>query len=730
MKKTAIALSILLSTQISFSAQRLVLFEEMTNASCAPCAAYNPGIESLLDQLGEEIVIQVAYHAWWPGYDPMYQENVPDNTARIQYYGVNGVPDIFADGILGPSPANPTAIQNDIMSRYNAPSPFTITLTDSLGNGTLYINASVTAEANATPSQLANLKIHFAIVETRIYPNPPGSNGENEFRNALRMMLPNSNGETLTISAGETLNFSRQTSVGSDWDFDHVKIVAFIQNTSSKEIMQAAKVGFLGGTVFGTITDSNGNPLENVAVSTPVKTVYTNQIGTYEVDTFAGTQVLSFYKYGYTPATQTVSVNSTTSLQQDLTLTNSQTGTFSGTLLDATSNAPIPDATIELIANEDLNEVIQSTLTNANGVFTFNSLPVSVTDFLTYHTVKISPSFNYPNTTKTDTVTITANLTTSMTYILPRAELLVVVNDGLATSETIYEEALNTSSTPFFLWDVGVNGTVTAPTLDLLFNKNVLWSTGNSANALTSAEKTTIETFLNSGGKVILAGENVMESVVGTNLGTLVGATVDLVGTTHNYVKGVSGSPFCAGKLFSTAINSNQTGRDALALTTGQVALAYGPGGTFSPAMVYNSGTNWKLVTAAFSLEGIGNPNGTPTLTNLDFLLKKINDWFNGIVEVPDFTNEPETFKLSQNFPNPFNPETTIAYRLPNKNEAKLTIFNLLGEKVREFELKSSQGSVVWNGKDFGGNAVSSGVYFYKLESENFTETKKMLLLK
>lgn len=90
----------------------------------------------------------------------------------------------------------------------------------------------------------------------------------------------------------------------------------------------------------------------------------------------------------------------------------------------------------------------------------------------------------------------------------------------------------------------------------------------------------------------------------------------------------------------------------------------------------------------------------------------------------------PENFTLS-NFPNPFNPTTTINYELGTTNFGKLAIFNLLGQKVNEFEITNSKGSVIWNGKNFSGKSVSSGVYLYRLESKfQFSKLHKMVLLK
>ncbi len=91
-----------------------------------------------------------------------------------------------------------------------------------------------------------------------------------------------------------------------------------------------------------------------------------------------------------------------------------------------------------------------------------------------------------------------------------------------------------------------------------------------------------------------------------------------------------------------------------------------------------------------------------------------------------------EDFVLRQNYPNPFNPSTEINYelRIANYENAKLTIFNTRGEEVKTFVLENAQGSVTWNGTNQFGEEVASGVYFYKLEAGQQSQTRKMLLLK
>jgi uncharacterized protein (TIGR03790 family) len=94
---------------------------------------------------------------------------------------------------------------------------------------------------------------------------------------------------------------------------------------------------------------------------------------------------------------------------------------------------------------------------------------------------------------------------------------------------------------------------------------------------------------------------------------------------------------------------------------------------------------------------------------------------------------QAKQFTLEQNYPNPFNPETTIVFQvIPNKNFA-LTIYNILGQKIRTFQFnntKQNQYQLVWNGKNEIGQQVSSGIYFYELRSDSFVDRKKMVMLK
>jgi hypothetical protein len=93
----------------------------------------------------------------------------------------------------------------------------------------------------------------------------------------------------------------------------------------------------------------------------------------------------------------------------------------------------------------------------------------------------------------------------------------------------------------------------------------------------------------------------------------------------------------------------------------------------------------------------------------------------------------PTDFKLEQNYPNPFNPETEIEYTLHRPAYVILQIYNLLGQKVKTLvNERQTIGSflIVWDGKNTKGREVTSGIYFYRLEVNGVSQTRRMVLLK
>jgi hypothetical protein len=128
---------------------------------------------------------------------------------------------------------------------------------------------------------------------------------------------------------------------------------------------------------------------------------------------------------------------------------------------------------------------------------------------------------------------------------------------------------------------------------------------------------------------------------------------------------------------------------------------------------------------------------------------KTIADWINnaqvlsaGIIPLdtndidysPQLDNGdvPKRFALAQNHPNPFNPTTTIAFDLPVRTSVRLVIYDVSGRLIRTLvddEMSPGQQSVRWDGRDAAGRKAASGVYFYRLETPAFNQSRKMILL-
>jgi hypothetical protein len=93
----------------------------------------------------------------------------------------------------------------------------------------------------------------------------------------------------------------------------------------------------------------------------------------------------------------------------------------------------------------------------------------------------------------------------------------------------------------------------------------------------------------------------------------------------------------------------------------------------------------------------------------------------------------PDKFALEQNFPNPFNPETSIKYHLPVRTNVTLRIYNALGQEVRTLINELQDAGVYnapWDGKDKNGRQLSTGLYLFRLEAGDFVMTRKMAMVK
>jgi len=135
-------------------------------------------------------------------------------------------------------------------------------------------------------------------------------------------------------------------------------------------------------------------------------------------------------------------------------------------------------------------------------------------------------------------------------------------------------------------------------------------------------------------------------------------------------------------------------------------------------------------VESAWWIEDIDN-NGSS-----DILVGLRDGWIYALADgnpvgVDDTIEIQKELRLYQNYPNPFSGSTTISFSATDLNRfSQIKIYNLKGQLVKQFSIVNSQLSIKWDGKDFSGKAVPNGVYFYQLKTENYNESKKMLLIR
>ncbi len=139
------------------------------------------------------------------------------------------------------------------------------------------------------------------------------------------------------------------------------------------------------------------------------------------------------------------------------------------------------------------------------------------------------------------------------------------------------------------------------------------------------------------------------------------------------------------------------------------------------------------ICTATDAAGNVGTANATPFGSTSAASIGE--DAENSLFKAQSFSNEnlPEAFSLMQNHPNPFNPTTTISFTVPETGDVKLTIYNMMGKRIKTLyhgQANAGQHQVVWNATNEQGVKVASGVYIYTLEANNFQSMKRLILMK
>ncbi|PJA27587.1 MAG: hypothetical protein CO189_06560 [candidate division Zixibacteria bacterium CG_4_9_14_3_um_filter_46_8] len=239
---------ILSSASMLWAVDRMVVGELVTNTGCVYCFFADNELDRLFPLYPENLIL-IRYHRSSPdSQDPYYQFNPEQNMQRILFYGMSGTPRFFVDGTYS---NYFTDYEDSILSRMPVPSPLSISLTGSLDqvDGSGFINVAIDA-IDEMPSYPVNVRV--AVTESNLYYHAP--NATFWHHQTFRGMLPDTEGDTLTMSAGSQYYFSY------DFDFEDLglvlencQFVAFVQDDFTKEIYQGAKLNLVAMPNVGRV---------------------------------------------------------------------------------------------------------------------------------------------------------------------------------------------------------------------------------------------------------------------------------------------------------------------------------------------------------------------------------------------------------------------------------------------------------------------------------------------
>jgi hypothetical protein len=228
------------------SVERTIVLEQFTSSTCDPCASLNVQFAPFLtnmqtNQEGSHFAA-VKYHMNWPapGNDPSFNSH---GNSRRTYYNVGGIPDLYLDGSSISSYG--TNVWNAAQAK---PAYVDIQASAVIDGNTLTVDASLTPFATFTSQH----KLHIAVTENS-YDYVASTTTQDEFHYVMRRMMPNANGTNfngLNVGQTYTVNQSHTFTVGGPaqgnfnlWtSMDNLTVVVFLQNQSTKEVLQAAVV--------------------------------------------------------------------------------------------------------------------------------------------------------------------------------------------------------------------------------------------------------------------------------------------------------------------------------------------------------------------------------------------------------------------------------------------------------------------------------------------------------
>ncbi|HEY0045325.1 MAG TPA: T9SS type A sorting domain-containing protein, partial [Flavobacterium sp.] len=216
----------------SNSTSRVALYEKFTSSTCAPCAGFNGGFFSPFYQDNHEDFTLINYQVNWPGAgDPYYTSEIG---TRVGYYNINAAPTLLVDAKEGTTYSIP-GLENELAQANASPAFFAVVAEHTI------VGNQITVDIDITPYLSGAFTLRTVVVE-KLTTGNIASNGETEFKNVAMKMMPSAVGMVMnfTHDVPQSVQLVSDLTPTNVEELTDLEVVVFIQQDSSKKIMQSA----------------------------------------------------------------------------------------------------------------------------------------------------------------------------------------------------------------------------------------------------------------------------------------------------------------------------------------------------------------------------------------------------------------------------------------------------------------------------------------------------------
>jgi hypothetical protein len=702
--------------------EKTILVEYFTNVNCGPCAGQHDPIENMLENYTREEIAYICYHTSWPSSsDGYYVGNIPENTGRWNYYGVNYVPWFQCEGLWGDY-SQLNSVLPIVTPRIGTYTPYQITFGDwpDFGN-----DVPITATLTCAEATQGDMRFNIVLVDKSMVV-AVGSNGVDDYSYNMIDMAYNYTGESFTSNGGnEELVYDYTFAIPNNNTFGNLGVVAFVQNYTTGEIFQAAYMSSPVLVISGQVTHAlTGGPIEGAEMllnGGDDGTVVTNADGYYifnglgegdyeitaSLENYVDITIDSqFYEFGtytldFVMENENVDMPMIGYFETEAGIANG------GTIVDNYGYFAQGGGGLQIVDVSDPTDITTVGSTTIGGTATdvvVNEPAAYMATTEGFKVVDVSDPAN-PASGQGMNFGSTGGLAVSGNYLLAASATngLVVMN----ASNPLNPQFMTMFATSGSALDVVIQGTyayvaisenglavidVSTPSTPVLVSELDL---GATSNALDLAGNIAYIALGSSG----FAAVDISDPANPVHLSTLA------TGGEAVQIKVVDNVVFIANEVLgqraydaSDPNNMTELGYSLTPENTNHVTVAGN--------VVYGSDERFIYAIDAsiiFGGNSVGDNNGAGAL--------------------------PSEITVNAAYPNPFNPTTSLALSLPMAADVTVQVFNVIGQQVTtltEGPLSAGQHTLTFDATD-----LTSGVYFIHTNvPDQYSNVQKVLLVR